>query len=74
MARRQARGRIVARKITVLELELRFAEAQFDAVSSTAPAHKTSDLASRLWQLQHRIDDLRAQIANLEAEPGSLSG
>ncbi len=71
---RQARGSIVTRKINALELELRFAEAQFDAVSSTAPAHKTSDLAGRLWQLQHRIDDLRAQIAKLKTEPGGLTG
>ncbi len=69
-----AQDAIAAGKLKVLELELRFARAQFDAVSSTGSAHKTSSLADRLWQLQHRIDDLEAQISELRPSHGGLTG
>ncbi len=67
----RAKDAIVAGRIKVLELELGFARAQFDAVSSTGPAHKSRGLAEKLWQLQQRIDDLEAQIAKLRLEPDS---
>jgi hypothetical protein len=57
-------------QIKLMELELRFAHAQFDAVSSTAPEHKTANLAVRLWRLQHQIDELEARIAKLRAGGG----
>jgi hypothetical protein len=49
-----------------LDRELRFARAQFDALSRTGQAHKTTQLANRLWQLQHRIDALEVRIAGLQ--------
>ncbi len=54
-----------AGEIKVLELELRFARGQFDAMSSAAPAHKTSGIAGRLWQLQRRIEHLEARLVRL---------
>ncbi len=65
-----AQDAIAAARLIVLGLELQFARAQFDPVSSTAPTHKTSRLAGRLWQLQRRIDDLQEQIAKLRGKPG----
>ncbi len=49
-----------------LELQLEFARAQFDALSSSAPEHKTTDLASHLWELQRHITVLEAKIARRE--------
>ncbi len=46
-----------------LEGELAFARAQFDTLAATGSAHKTRDLAQRLWRLQRRIDDLEGQLA-----------
>ncbi len=65
---RRGREALDAGQLSLLKMELRFALAQFDAITSTAPEHKTARLADRLWQLQHRIDDLRASILKLRPE------
>ncbi len=65
---RRGRHALDASQLSLLNTELRFALAQFDAITSTAPEHKTARLADRLWQLQHRIDDLRASILRLRPE------
>ncbi len=62
---RLARRTLRAARVKQLNLELRLTRAQFDALSETASQHKTRNVADRLWQLQHRIDDLTAQIDRL---------
>jgi hypothetical protein len=62
----ELRQTVLNRQIGSLEDQLAFARAQFDVMSDVTPPHKVLGLASRLWQLQHRIDELAAEISRLQ--------
>lgn len=69
---RQAREALAAGQVKFLELDLAFARAQFDALSRTAPAHKSADLAGRLRQLQDRIADLESRVGQARQSAAGL--